>query len=238
MKYIDELNIVKPLQLLGWNDKDDRIEACEKLIESQEQSVDLALEALKECNSQICRWQESMKENPLVSYGEDIENLTLIRDFFELNGRYMLLELDFLVVFKYLVSASTDWEYRFFARRAYTLMHETRVGFVGKLGGFKNIIKGKVSDSTFDAYMFCLKDFNRFFQQHDEEFVDVRNSNEAHKEEDFETQYKSISKVSIERSFILIQGFQTYLANLFMVMHVVFSGLSKYVNSQVGNQSN
>lgn len=238
MQYIDELRKVNPLQLFGWNDKDKRLEACEKLIESQEQSVDLALDALKECKSQICKWQDAMQENPQVSYDQNIENLTLIRDFFELNGRYMLLDLDFLIVFKYLVSASTDWEYRFFARRAYTLMHETRVGFIGKLGGFKKIIQGKVSDNTYKAYMCCLKDFNRFFQQHDEEFVDVRNTNEAHKEEDFETQYNSISNVCVERSFILIQGFQTYLANLFMVMHVVFSGLSKYVNSHVSHQSN
>lgn len=238
MQYIDELSKVNPLKLFGWNDVDNRLDACQKLIEGQEQSVDLALDALRECNAQISKWQESMKANPKKSHAADIDNLTLIRDFFELNGRYMLLDLDFLIVFKFLVSASTDWEYRFFARRAYTLMHETRVGFVGKLGGFKNVIQDKVSDNTYDAYLCCLKNLNRFFQQHDEEFVDVRNSNEAHKEEDFETQYNSICNVSVERSFILIQGFQTYLANLFMVMHVVFSGLSKYVNQQLVNQSN
>lgn len=34
MQYIDELSKVDPLKLFGWNDVDDRLDACKKLTES------------------------------------------------------------------------------------------------------------------------------------------------------------------------------------------------------------
>lgn len=233
MKYRDNLNKVKPFKMFNWFDIRNRVKACEELIKQHEKSVDLALNAKLGCEDQIDKWKRMMVDNPEVDYNTEIENFDLIRQYYELNGKYLLLNLDFLVAFKYLLKAKTDWEYRFFARRSFTLMHETRTGFLGKLGGYKSLLEGKIPESTFNAYMLCLKDFHKFFETHDKYFKTVRNKTEAHKGDVFDIQYASISDISVQESAILIQGFHIYLANLFMVLHVVLYGVNTYTNKQL-----
>lgn len=233
MKYIDHLKTANPINLFGWNDLRKRISAAEKLIGLQQDSVDLVFENIQECKQQITKWQELMEQDIEANFDVEIENFAIIRQYYELNGRYLLLNMDILVAFKYMLKAKNDWDYRFFARRSYTLMHETRVGYVGKLGGFKNVIKDKVPENIYETYCSCIKDFNTFFQEHDQDFVNVRNLNEAHKGEDFEKQYDSICNLSVEKSSILIHGFQVYMANLYMVLNVILTNLNNYTSTKL-----
>ena len=233
MRYVDKLQEVKPFESFNWFDMRKRVKACSQLIDNEEKSAELAFDTFIDCKNQIQKWKEMMSNDGSLDFSVEIENFELLQQYYDLNGRYLLLNMDFLVAFKYLLKAKSDWEYRFFARRTYTLMHETKMGFVGKIGAYNKVIKGKVSESTFDAYMQCLKNFNKFFEEYDAEFTNIRNNTEAHKGENFETQYTSISELSVDKSALLIQCFHTYLAQLYMVLNVVLYGISSYTNKRL-----
>lgn len=61
-------------------------------------------------------------QDPSTDFKEEIELFQLIADFYRINGRLILLELDVNTAFKFIFKAKTEYEYRFFARRSYTLM--------------------------------------------------------------------------------------------------------------------
>ena len=52
-------------------------------------------------------------QDPSTDFKEEIELFQLIADFYRINGRLILLELDVNTAFKFIFKAKTEYEYRF-----------------------------------------------------------------------------------------------------------------------------
>ena len=145
----------------------------------------------------------------------------------------MLIELDVNTAYKHIFMVKSDYEYRFFARRIYTLMYESNKGLVIPIGQLMKRLEEKVDAKIFDLYKNEHSKLCDFLKKHEEELKDIRNSNEAHKFKDFEVQLESIKNLSVARSINLIQEFNVYLSNLTMIFMVVLGALSKNLNEIV-----
>ena len=233
MKYADSF---KDLKIHVWNNFLSRrkiAKACEELISSHVEMVDAISENIKNVENQICEWQKIQEEDPKYDFNEEIEVFQLIADFYRVNGRLVLIELDVKTAYKHIFLAKSDYEYRFFARRIYTLMYESDKGLVGPIGQMVKRLEEKVDDRILKIYQDEHSKLCDFLNKHHEELKDIRNSNEAHKFSDFEVQLESIKNLSVAGSMSLIQEFNVYLANLTMVFMVVQGALSKKLSEIV-----
>jgi hypothetical protein len=203
------------------------IKACNELIASHMEMVSAIRLNIESSEKQIKVWQDLMVQDLSTDYKEEIEVFQLIVDFYRVNGRLILLELDVNTAFKYIFKAKTEYEFRFFARRIYTLMYEANKGLVIPAGQLYKKLIGKVDVGSLELYKKEHSKLNKFLIDHQEELKEIRNSNEAHKFRDFEEQLESIEKLSVVRSIELIQEFNVYLANLTMAFMIVPGTLSK-----------
>lgn len=201
--------------------------ACNDLIASHMEMVAAIRLNIESSEKQIKVWQDLQVQDPSTDFKEEIELFQLIADFYRINGRLILLELDVNTAFKFIFKAKTEYEYRFFARRSYTLMYEANKGLVIPAGQLYKRLMGKVDEGSLEPYKNEHSKLNKFLIDHQEELKEIRNSNEAYKFRDFEEQLESIEKLSVVRSIELIQEFNVYLANLTMVFMIVPGTLSK-----------
>lgn len=194
MTYVDS---IKLLGSHSWNNsinKREAINGCNELIKSHQESITLLKESIDESEKQIEIWKKKQFADPVVSFYDEIELVKIIVDFYRLNGRLSLIELDVNTAFKYIFLANTDYEYRFFARRIYTIMYETSKGLAIPMGQMYTKLLGLVEDKDIDLYKNNHGRLVHFLNSHADEFKEVRNANEAHKFKDFETQLESIEK--------------------------------------------
>ena len=204
--------------------------ACEELIRSHVEMVDAISENIENVENQICKWQKIQEEDSKYDFNEEIEIFQLIADFYRVNGRLVLIELDVNTAYKHIFLAKSDYEYRFFARRIYTLMYESDKGLVVPIGQMVKRLEEKVDAGILKLYKDEHSKLCGFLNEHHDELKDIRNSNEAHKFSDFEVQLESIKNLSVAKSMSLIQEFNVHLANLTMVFMVVQGALSKKLN--------
>lgn len=230
MNYADSF---KDLKIHVWNNFLNRrnlVKAAEELISSHIEMVDSISKNIEDIENQIQEWQKQQSEDPKYDFSEEIEIFKLIADFYRVNGRLVLIELDVNTAYKHIFLAKSDYEYRFFARRIYTLMYESDKGLVVPIGQMRKRIEEKVDADILKLYKDEHSKLCGFLEKYHEELKDIRNSNEAHKFRDFEVQLESIKNLSVARSMSLIQEFNVYLANLTMVFMVVQGALSKKLN--------
>lgn len=227
MKFVDSIEDLKIHVWSNFFKKRKTTKACEELIISHMHMVDAIRSNIESSEKQIKVWQDLQVKDPSKDFNEEIELFQLIADFYRVNGRLVLLELDVNTAFKFIFKAKTEYEYRFFARRIYTLMYESNKGLVIPAGQLYKRLMEKVDVRSLEPYKKEHSKLNKFLIDHQEELKEIRNSNEAHKFREFEEQLESIEKLSVVRSIELIQEFNVYLANLTMVFMIVPGELSK-----------
>lgn len=230
MKFVDSY---KDLKIHVWKNcfKRRKIEkAGEELISSHIDMVDSISINIEDTENQIREWQQLQAKDSKYDFNDEIEIFQLIADFYRVNGRLVMIELDVNTSYKHIFSVNSDYEYRFFARRIYTLMYESDKGLVVPIGQMVKRLEEKVDPVILKLYKDEHSKLCDFLKKHHEELKNVRNSNEAHKFSDFEVQLESIKNFSVAKSLNLIREFNVYLANLTMVFMVVQGALSKKLN--------
>lgn len=233
MKFADSF---EDLGIHVWNNFLNRrqlVKAGDELLRSHIEMVDSISINIEDIENQIREWQRLQEEDPKYDFNDEIELFQLIADFYRVNGRLVLIELDVNTAYKHIFMVKSDYEYRFFARRIYTLIYESNKGLVIPIGQLMKRLEEKVDAKIFDMYKNEHSKLCDFLKIHEDELKDIRNSNEAHKFKDFEVQLESIKNLSVERSISLIQEYNVYLANLTMVFMVVLGALSKELNEIV-----
>ena len=138
-----------------------------------------------------------------------------------MNGRLALFELDMNTAYKHIFKVKTEYEYRFFARRIYTLL----------LPKLKSVIDA----NCFDAYKKAHKKLCAFLATNHNELKRIRNQNEAHKTEEFDIQVKSIEDLKVSESINLIQEGNVLLFNLNAAFLIVHASLMKLLGEIMKN---
>lgn len=118
---------------------------------------------------------------------------------------YMMFCMDVLTAYRYLIEAKTDWDYRFFARRIYTLMHEAQQMFNYRNQWINNL-KEDLHNKNITEYYKAKKQFGKYIQKYDStDFLPVRLSAEAHRGKDLNNQFQAVLSLSVARSARIIQ---------------------------------
>lgn len=233
MVFVDSF---EDLNLHVWNKsitKRKLSKSVDKLLASHQDMVDVISKCIEDVENQINTWEKLQIEDSTKDYKDEIEIFQLIADFYKVNGRLVMIELDVNTAYKHIFLAKSDYEYRFFARRIYTLMYESNKGLIVPIGQIVKRLETKVDDRVIELYKKEHRKLVKFFTENEDEFKDIRNSNEAHKFKDYDVQLKSILNLSVSKSINLIQVFNVYLANMTMVFMTVQGELSKKLNELV-----
>ena len=159
-----------------------------------------------------------------------MRNFSQIIKVFELVGRQTTICLDVFTALKYLIYFNSEYECRFFARRILTIIYETKKGYIADLGNLLGEIKELPYIQYYDSYKEIHKHLNRFYNEYEDITKKVRNTNEAHKFKDFETQVESIEQMNIEKAWDIIIVYYNFLTNSSVpVMHLL-QELSNHAN--------
>jgi hypothetical protein len=233
--YIDNLENLGMFLQERHKTKSEMAVACDELIKGHLDMIALIRSFAVEAEKQIKEWEDEMARNPKVDYRENIDLVRLIIDFYKLNGRYALLELDVNTAYKHLFLAGTEYEYRFFARRAYTLMYEAKKGLAVPMGQMYKRLGAIIKERELGPYKNEHRDLIKFLKTNEEEFKKIRNTNEAHKTEGFDDQVTSIENMSVAQSIVLIEDFCIHLAKLYCSFMVVQNALTAYLKKMMVN---
>ena len=227
MRFVDTIDEVKN-HYWGFFIKKRRVKKVyDQLIIQHMGTVDLLREFIANTEEQISKWEQEQKMNPEDDFQDEIELFKIVADFFRLNGRLILIELDIITAQKYLLDAKTEYEYRFFARRIYTLLYEAKQGLADKVSNMYPRLKNIVDEKHFEPYEREKKNFHAFLKEHQTELTEIRNKNEAHKTECFESQGASIENMSVVKSIGIIQDGGVHLYNLNCAFMIVQQSLMK-----------
>lgn len=227
MKFIDSIDYLKTQE---WIPKHDIIISnFDEMIQNQLESIDTVHFLIEQLESQILNWKRIQEEDNTVDLSDKIKLLQLIVDFYRINGRLELMELDINTAYKNLFVAKTDYEYRFFARRIYTLLYESNKGLAVPVGQMIPKLIGVVDEKHLMPYKNAHKCLVAFLNSNDTVFKDVRNSNEAHKYKDFEIQLSSIENISVVKSISIIQESIALLTNINATFLIIQGALTNYL---------
>lgn len=227
MKFVDSIEDFKKHALNDILKKRKILKASEELIALHMDMVDAIRYIIMQMEAQIKVWQDLQTKDLKADFQEEIELFQLIAEFYRVNGRLLMLELDVSTAYKHIFFTKTEYEYRFFARRIYTLMYESNKGLVIPAGQVFKKLVGKVDAESLERYKKEHSKLIKFLKDHEDELKEVRNSNEAHKFKGFEVQLESIEKLSAARSLELIGEFNGYLADLTKAFMFVPGALSR-----------
>ncbi len=232
MKFVDTIGEVKNHCFCDFLKKRKVMKAYDQLIAQHVDTVDLLRDYIADTEEQISKWEEEQK-NTRADFQDEIELFKVVADFFRLNGRLIMIELDIQTAQKYLFNAKTEYEYRFFARRIYTLLYEAKQGLADKVSNMYKRIKNIVDDKYFEPYEREKKSFHDFLKDHQTELMEIRNKNEAHKKEEFESQVASIENMSVIKSMGIIQEGAEHLYNLNCAFMIVQQSLMKKTGDMI-----
>ena len=197
-----------------------------KSIKLAEDNVDYLRKYIKSFDEQKKKWEQD-KDG---SYSDEIATYSQIIKVFELVGRQTTICLDVFTALKYLIYFNSEYECRFFARRILTIIYETKKGYIADLGNLLGEIKELPYIQYYDSYKEIHSHLNRFYNEYEDITKKVRNTNEAHKFKDFETQVESIEQMNIEKSWDIIIVYYNFLTNSSVpVMHLL-QELSNHAN--------
>lgn len=228
-RYVDSLEELQAFLQERKMTREEIANASDELIKSHHDIISLIRSFVPDAENQIREWEKEMAQNPSNDYSDKIGLVKVLVDFYKLNGRYALLELDVNTVYKHMFMAETEYEYRFFARRAYTLMYEAKKGLTVPTGQMYKRLDPIVGKRNMEPYKNVHSDLSDFLNKNENELKEIRNANEAHKGEDFDVQIASIEKMSVARSVFLVQEFSIYLAKLYCAFMVVQGSLTEYM---------
>lgn len=187
-------------------------------IQSCLEEIDYLMKWIEDNKKQINEWK-NYGEN---KYEEYILQSEALNKFIEANGHLLFLECDFRMVVTYIALSENDWEYRFFARRAYSLLF-TMDETYKKIGGeFLNQYGYLIDSQNLQLYRKAKGQLDKFLKCHLKEFKLIRNTNEAHKSRDLEIQKSSIERMSVNESWKIIQE------SLFLIQNLTFAINSIY----------
>ena len=204
---------------------DEYVDGCENLTEGCLEQLDVISEIIVSSEKQISEFEVGNAE---ACSKEQIETLKLYKGFADTEARLLLFELDFLTAYKHLLLSTTDWEYRFFVRRIYTLMHEMRAGFVKPTGEAMILLKEMVGVESFSGYEKNRKYLNQFLQKNDSLFKEVRDKTDAHKD-DVEIQVEIIEGISVKDSRKLTEEYFDIISGLSITLLPIFATLLKHI---------
>lgn len=118
----------------------------------------------------------------------------------------LLFCMDLVTAYKYLVQADTDWDYRYFARKIYLLMHESKQMFDNHnewMHNAEECLKAK----DFDVQKGIRKKFKAFYKLYDLSDLEfVRHKVETHCDELIPDQIKAVQLMSVKRSAEIVQA--------------------------------
>lgn len=203
---------------------------CKKAMKQLLRQVDYLKSTVYDIDRQLSEWKIQQSKGKQLN--EHIEAFTALRDFYEDNGKLLMIELDVTESFCHIVRSKEDWEYRFFARRLFTLMHETRNALLASLGSHRNQMM-KFAPTTFAQYESKKKAMEVFINTHGAFFKKVRNTSDAHKGKPFREQIQCIEQIDITSSFEMIHEFQVHLANISAALFIVLGEMGSQINKQI-----
>ena len=230
MKFTDSIKELKTHTWGNFCEKRKAIGACDELVENHLESIDLIRSTIEDAEKQIKVWEKEQHDKPSVNYGDEIELFKVIAEFYRLNGRLALIEMDVNTAYKHLFKAKTEYEYRFFARRIYTLMYETDKGLAVPTGQLYKKLEANVESKSLDLYKKEHSSLTSFLKKHEEDLKYIRNFNEAHKFKEFEEQVESIENLSVAKSIEIIDEYFVLLTQLNFAFMVILGALSKKMN--------
>lgn len=228
MTYIDSISMLKLHHGWGGNflQRSKVKHSCNELIKNHENLINLIKKLIQEIEIQLDKWEHLQEENCKIDDNEDIKILRTLVSFLKVNGRLTLISLDISTAYKFIISSTSDYEYRFFARRIYTLLYETRNGLIKHVGKITPLLTDIIDQQSLTIYKREHSEFSKFLNQYNEELKYIRNTNEAHKGEEFEAQVYSIEQLSVVDSFNLIQEGSILLANMNSAFSLIMASLS------------
>lgn len=158
---------------------------------------------------QIHLWEsESSKNKDLIT------QFTALNQFIEANMQLLFLECDLRLASTHMTVTDNDWEYRFFARRTYTLLHEARESYSNPAGKSLRLLEDLFSQEVLQQYKRDKKKLDEFLKNHDKNFKDIRNKVEAHKSSNINVQKETLQNFSVIDSWSIIQEVLLLIDNL------------------------
>lgn len=118
---------------------------------------------------------------------------------------HLLFCMDLVTAYKYLIQANTDWDYRYFARKIYLLMHESQQMFDNH-GKWMQDAKKYLSVSDYHDLDKIRKQLKAYHKRYDESDLElVLNKVDAHRDKLIHTQIDAVQGLSVKRSATIIQ---------------------------------
>lgn len=228
MKFIDTIKSLPIHKISNCVKRRRIIKGCDETIKIHLGSVDIIRKTIDDTEKAIHNWQNDNENNKHQAL---IETFQACLDLYELSGKFFLINLDVRTAFKFLFKANTDYECRFFVRRIYTLMYETKKGLAIPTGTMYKELASLIGNDSLVDYKNAHQKLVRFLDAHQTDLKNVRNRNEAHKTEQFKIQLASIEQLSISKSIDLIEEYSSHLYNLNSCFMNVLVLLSKHTNS-------
>lgn len=154
------------------------------------------------------------------------------KEFYRIYIRVQFFLVDVYTAYKYMLLAKSDWDYRFFARRIYTLMYETN--FAQKDSLLANVntpMKNTRSwgdEAAFNEVAKCRKALVDFLEKNKTTIQQVRLWNEAHKSADTDKQFAAIEQLSVKESKALIDEYLGLLWNYYSSLLPYHKSLDEY----------
>lgn len=227
LNYIDSVNDSQAI------DKDKRT----VVEENYDKIIAILISAMAKIRWQMQDFEKQIEVDKKLTDGCIIDLNTLLafeqayREFYRIYIRVMFFRIDVCTALKYLMLAKTDWDYRFFARRIYTLMYETGCSqdcLLKIVNKPLNDVKRFGNQAAFENVVKCRKELTKFMQRNQSVIYEVRKNNEAHKSEDTDKQFAAVERLSVKESRELIDEYQRYMASFFGSLTALQKSLDEY----------
>lgn len=234
MKYQDSYKNIRLYKMTFLFERRKLKKNLDKLIKHEEENVDFLRNTINSFEEQKKKWENDNAEG----FSEAINTYSLMLRALELGGRLSTICLDVYTSMKFLVNSHSEYDCRFFARRIFTILYETRKGYIADLGKLLGDIKILPYIQYYDSYKEYHKRLNKFINEYEEISKKVRNTNEAHKFENFATQVESIEHVEIEKAILIINEYYNLLSNISYPNMLLLQELSNHVSQELMNKMN
>lgn len=190
------------------------------------------------------RWQiqdlerqiENERNRPLdvvLNRDEFLEFCEAFLEFYRNYVRLVFFQVDVTTAYKHLKLAETDWEYRFFARRIYTLMYETYgsdYAYLKFINPVLNSVRRYCDESAYTEVTNCQRKLRKFLQKNKTVIEYVRVKNEAHKSFRIDELFDAVENLSVKESFALIEEYKQRLDAFFRSLVMLHKSLDEYNN--------
>lgn len=228
LNYIDS---IKDSVQASAEDRQTREDAYEEIITILTRALALLRWQMQDIERQIENDRNRPFEN-IVNKEDLLKFSEAFKEFYRIYIRVAFFMVDVFTARKYMLLAKTDWDFRFFARRIYTLMYETNFAQKDSLLAnvnqpFKNT--QRYGDETaFLEVVKCRKALVDFLEEHKASVQQVRLWNEAHKSADTDKQFAAIEELSVKEAMLLIEKYEDLLMDYFGSLAMYHKSLDEY----------